>query len=45
MPNTPTGKLDETEIMELKKFADGYFETLTGWVKEVVQEETLIKKP
>lgn len=43
--HTPTGRLDETEIMELKKFADGYFETLTGWVKEVVKEETLIKRP
>lgn len=36
--HTPTGKLDETEIMELKRFADGYFETLTEWVQGVVQQ-------
>ncbi|MCK6691244.1 MAG: hypothetical protein L6Q97_03985 [Thermoanaerobaculia bacterium] len=28
------------------RFDDGsYFETLTGWVKEVVKEEQLIKRP
>lgn len=31
---TRTGRLDETEWNELKKFADGYFQLLGSWVSE-----------
>ncbi|MBK7872531.1 MAG: alpha/beta fold hydrolase [Saprospiraceae bacterium] len=34
---TSTGKLDDTEMPQLKKFVDGYFETLTGWTLKVTK--------
>lgn len=36
---TTTGKLDETEMIELKRFVPGYFETLTTWLKTVTHVE------
>lgn len=33
MLHTPTGKPDEIEMPGLKKFAEGYFETLTEWIR------------
>ncbi len=36
---TATGKLDDTEITELKKFVPGYLETLTTWTKKVTSND------
>ncbi|MBL7740631.1 MAG: alpha/beta fold hydrolase [Chitinophagaceae bacterium] len=35
---TATGKLDETEITELKRFVPGYFDILTSWTKKVTSK-------
>ncbi|MDX1942376.1 MAG: alpha/beta fold hydrolase [Saprospiraceae bacterium] len=35
---TSTGKLDETEMPALKKFADGYFDTLINWTLKITKQ-------
>ncbi len=35
---TTTGKLDDTEITELKRFVPGYLETLASWTKKVTSQ-------